>query len=118
MLIGDDVVQSKHPQILQANEAKLSLDEVEHAIDVIIDSQHTLDELTIRNFLVTKLKVLIQLRNSIMKIAIFGTRGIPNLYGGFEQFAQYLSEGLCKHGHDVYVYNSHDHNYQEKNGKK
>ena len=53
-----------------------------------------------------------------MKIAIFGTRGIPNLYGGFEQFAQYLSEGLCKHGHDVYVYNSHDHNYQEKKWKE
>ena len=56
LLIGDDVVQSKHPQILQANEAKLSLDEVEHAIDVIIDSQHTLDELTIRKLLVDKVE--------------------------------------------------------------
>ena len=49
-----------------------------------------------------------------MKIAIFGTRGIPNHYGGFEQFAQFLSEGLCKLGHEVYVYNSHNHPYQEK----
>src|SRR5579872_168294 len=29
-----------------------------------------------------------------MKIGILGTRGIPNTYGGFEQFAQYLSVGL------------------------
>lgn len=49
-----------------------------------------------------------------MKIAIFGTRGVPNYYGGFEQFAQYLSEGLCRLGHEVYVYNSHNHPYQEK----
>ena len=48
-----------------------------------------------------------------MKIAIFGTRGIPNHYGGFEQFAQYLSEGLCQMGHEVFVYNSHNHPYQK-----
>ena len=33
-----------------------------------------------------------------MKIAILGTRGIPNFYGGFEQFAQYISEDLVKKG--------------------
>ena len=49
-----------------------------------------------------------------MKIAIFGTRGIPNFYGGFEQFAQYLSEGLSQMGHEVFVYNSHNHNYQNR----
>ena len=49
-----------------------------------------------------------------MKIAIFGTRGIPNNYGGFEQFAQYLSEGLSQMGHEVFVYNSHNHPYQNK----
>ena len=43
----------------------------------------------------------------------FGTRGIPNHYGGFEQFAQYLSEGLCQMGHEVFVYNSHNHPYQK-----
>ena len=48
-----------------------------------------------------------------MKIAILGTRGIPNYYGGFEQFAQYLSEGLVKKGHEVSVYNSHTHPYQK-----
>ena len=44
-----------------------------------------------------------------MKIAILGTRGIPNFYGGFEQFAQYLSSALVKKGHDVFVYNTHMH---------
>jgi len=49
-----------------------------------------------------------------MKIAIIGTRGIPNFYGGFEQFAEYLSGGLTKKGHAVTVYNSHKHPYGEK----
>ncbi len=48
-----------------------------------------------------------------MKIAIIGTRGIPNHYGGFEQFAEYLSQGLVEKGHAVTVYNSHKHPYQE-----
>lgn len=50
-----------------------------------------------------------------MKIALLGTRGIPNHYGGFEQFAEYLSLGLVKKGHEVFVYNSHLHPYQENN---
>jgi glycosyltransferase involved in cell wall biosynthesis len=48
-----------------------------------------------------------------MKIAILGTRGIPNNYGGFEQFAQYLSKGLAETGHEVYVYNPHNHIYRD-----
>ena len=52
-----------------------------------------------------------------MNIAIIGTRGIPNFYGGFEQFAEYLSEGLVQKGHSVTVYNSHTHPYQEKSWK-
>jgi hypothetical protein len=48
-----------------------------------------------------------------MKIAIIGTRGIPNFYGGFEQFAEYLSLGLVQNGHEVTVYNSHTHPYQQ-----
>ncbi|MGD1843876.1 MAG: DUF1972 domain-containing protein [Salibacteraceae bacterium] len=48
-----------------------------------------------------------------MKIAILGTRGIPNHYGGFEQLAEYLSVGLVEKGHEVYVYNSHNHPYQK-----
>lgn len=49
-----------------------------------------------------------------MKIAILGTRGIPNNYGGFEQFAEYLSEGLTLKGFEVFVYSPHNHKYQEK----
>jgi hypothetical protein len=52
-----------------------------------------------------------------MKIAILGTRGIPNNHGGFEQFAEYLSVYLSQQGHEVYVYNSHNHRYQEKSYK-
>lgn len=47
-----------------------------------------------------------------MRIAILGTRGIPNNYGGFEQFAQYLGEGLAEKGHDVAVYTPHNHPYK------
>jgi len=49
-----------------------------------------------------------------MRIAIIGTRGIPNHYGGFEQFAEYLAQGLVKRGFEAIVYNSHNHPYQEK----
>lgn len=44
-----------------------------------------------------------------MKIAILGTRGIPNNYGGFEQFAEFISVGLVQKGHEVTVYNPHYH---------
>jgi glycosyltransferase involved in cell wall biosynthesis len=49
-----------------------------------------------------------------MKIAILGTRGIPNYYGGFEQCAEFLALGLIKRGHKVLVYNSHDHPFKDK----
>jgi glycosyltransferase involved in cell wall biosynthesis len=49
-----------------------------------------------------------------MKIAILGSRGIPNHYGGFEQFAEYLSAGLVEKGQQVWVYCSHLHPYQEQ----
>jgi len=52
-----------------------------------------------------------------MKIAITGTRGVPNHYGGFEQFAEHLSEYLAGDGHDVTVYNSHTHPYQASEWK-
>ena len=52
-----------------------------------------------------------------MKIGILGTRGIPNHYGGFEQFAEYLSQYLVTEGDEVYVYNSHTHPYQETTWK-
>ena len=52
-----------------------------------------------------------------MKIAILGTRGIPNHYGGFEQYAELLSTFLVSKGHEVSVYNSHNHPYQAKEYK-
>ncbi|MFH6970056.1 DUF1972 domain-containing protein [Flavobacterium petrolei] len=44
-----------------------------------------------------------------MKIAILGTRGIPNNYGGFEQFAEVFAVYLAQQNHEIYVYNTHDH---------
>lgn len=49
-----------------------------------------------------------------MKIGIIGSRGIPNHYGGFEECAQQLSGRLVKMGHEVHVYCSHRHPYQQK----
>jgi len=48
-----------------------------------------------------------------LRIAILGTRGIPNHYGGFEHISEYVSAGLVKRGHSVSVYNSHNHPYQQ-----
>lgn len=52
-----------------------------------------------------------------MKIAILGTRGIPNNYGGFEQCAEYLSVGLVERGHSVIVYSPDFHPYKENTYK-
>lgn len=49
-----------------------------------------------------------------LKIGIIGTRGVPNRYGGFEQLAEYLSAGLVAKNHEVFVYNSHTHPFQQK----
>ncbi len=52
-----------------------------------------------------------------MKVAILGSRGIPNRYGGFEELAEKLAIGLSKRGHHVVVYNPSDHpvtNWQHK----
>lgn len=52
-----------------------------------------------------------------MKIGIIGSRGIPNEYGGFEQFAEYLSVGLVKKGCEVWVYTSSSNSFNEKEYK-
>ena len=49
-----------------------------------------------------------------MKIAILGTRGIPNNYGGFEQNAENLSQWWVRLGHEVTVYNPDYHPYKDK----
>ena len=47
-----------------------------------------------------------------MKIAILGTRGIPNHYGGYEQFVEYAAPLLVERGHEVHVYNSSLHPFK------
>lgn len=47
-----------------------------------------------------------------MKIAILGTRGIPNAYGGFEQCAEKIALNFVKNGHEVNVYNTLEHPYK------
>lgn len=49
-----------------------------------------------------------------MKIGIIGSRGIPNEYGGFEQFAESLSAGLVKKSCDVWVYTSASNSFKDK----
>lgn len=49
-----------------------------------------------------------------MNIAILGTRGIPNRYGGFETCAEQLAQRLAEKGHSVAVYCGHDHAVQEE----
>ncbi len=46
-----------------------------------------------------------------MKIAILGTRGIPNNYGGPEANAEFLSPIFRRLGHDVTVYSPDEHPY-------
>ena len=52
-----------------------------------------------------------------MKIAFVSTRGIPNNYGGFEQFAEYISVGMAQRRHEVVVYSPKFHPYQESTYK-
>mgnify|MGYP001347579199 CR=1 FL=1 len=48
-----------------------------------------------------------------MKVAIIGSRGIPNQYGGFEELAEQLSVRLVQNGHEVTVYSPHHHPYTQ-----
>lgn len=47
-----------------------------------------------------------------IKIAIIGCRGIPNAYGGFEQFAEIVSKVWVEMGHQVICYSPRQHDYQ------
>lgn len=49
-----------------------------------------------------------------MKIAILGTRGIPNNYGGPEANAEFMSPIFRRLGHEVTVYSPDEHPYQAK----
>ncbi|MCZ4244156.1 DUF1972 domain-containing protein [Pedobacter punctiformis] len=48
-----------------------------------------------------------------MRIAILGTRGIPSQYGGFEKCAEHIALSLVERGHEVIMYNSHNHANQK-----
>lgn len=52
-----------------------------------------------------------------MKIAFISTRGIPNDYGGFEQFAEQISVRLAARGHEIIVYSPHYHTYTKEEYK-
>ena len=52
-----------------------------------------------------------------MRIAILGTRGIPNNYGGFEECAENLSFRFVEQGHDVTVYSHNEHPYKQNEWK-
>ncbi len=44
-----------------------------------------------------------------MKIAVLGSRGIPNRYGGFEEMAAQVAPLWVKAGHEVVVYSTSNH---------
>lgn len=48
----------------------------------------------------------------MIHIGIIGSKGIPNHYGGFEEFAEQLSVGLVEKGFKVSVYCPHHHPYK------
>jgi glycosyltransferase involved in cell wall biosynthesis len=52
-----------------------------------------------------------------LSVAILGSRGIPNRYGGFEAFAEELSLRLVSRGHRVLVYTVSGHPVKEENWK-
>jgi len=50
-----------------------------------------------------------------MRIGILGTRGIPNMYGGYEQFTEHFAQYMSQQKHEVTVYSSSLHPYQKDN---
>ena len=56
LLIGHNVIQSKHPQIMQANEAKLSWEDVQKSISEIMESHKNLNDENIRSLLLEKVE--------------------------------------------------------------
>ena len=56
-------------------------------------------------------------KDKAIKLGVLGSRGIPNQYGGFEEFAEHLSIQLSKSGFDVWVYNSHRHPCRDERWK-
>ncbi len=53
-----------------------------------------------------------------LSIGIIGSRGIPNSYGGFEQFAEYVALGLVKKRDMPFPYTIHPTILSRKNPGK
>jgi FlaA1/EpsC-like NDP-sugar epimerase len=51
LLIGNDVIQSEHPRIMQAKESKLSMQEVLYCIDIIKSARENQDERVVKELL-------------------------------------------------------------------
>ena len=51
LLIGSDVIQSEHPRIMQAKEAKLSFEEVLYCIKVIKSAREQQDDRVVKDLL-------------------------------------------------------------------
>jgi len=56
-------------------------------------------------------------KNTKIKIAILGSRGIPAEFGGFETFAEELSKRLLKKGFSITVFCEDDQSYKESSYK-
>tara|TARA_Y100000813_G_scaffold108288_1_gene77458 strand:- start:11252 stop:13108 length:1857 start_codon:yes stop_codon:yes gene_type:complete len=56
LLIGNDVIQSQHPQIMQAKEASFSWAEIQEAINSIIKYHKNLDDEEIKKLLIEKVE--------------------------------------------------------------
>ena len=56
LLIGNDVIQSQHPQIMQAKEASFSWPEIQEAINSIIKHHKNLDDDEIKKLLIEKVE--------------------------------------------------------------
>jgi hypothetical protein len=103
-----------HLNLFMKRLKKLLQSKTDPALQQKIRTQHTWQQAAEQTKIVRVPKSISTIMK--LKIGIAGTRGIPNQYGGFEQFAACLSKGLVERGHDVTVYNTHNHPYQKKNG--
>ena len=56
LLIGNNVIQSQHPQIMQAKEVNISWDDVQKSISIIKDSHQNLNDENVRKLLIEKVE--------------------------------------------------------------
>ena len=51
LLIGDDVIQSEHPRIMQAREERLAIDVIEKNVKLISELRKKQEDISIKNIL-------------------------------------------------------------------